>query len=658
MKLLKSILLLVMLCGVTLSYAQDVDDLFMSPSGVQNDVVTLLNKAKGNTAAQPDVAIEDLENALELSVNQNSIEGKAFSYMYIGGVNYHHERYDLALRNYRRAIKQFKKVDGNGKAANAEAEINHCKKYMGLTYWKGNNPASAAATLTEYLNYVQPKGNKDETLETLNLLGEIYLELGNTTQSEYYYQEAVRYAESLNDTVSIINTYNGLGNLYLNSNNNAQAVDVYTQQYDLAQQSNDTLNMVQSSVNVGNAFNDAQNPVDAQQWQQQATDLALGNNTIDGASATILANGAYNTGLNYNWDNNYVEAIPLLEASIEQFNKVEGNLEERAEAYKALSESYAGQKDYEKALENYQEYVVLIDSIQEERELKQVQASTLNSILDEREETISSLEQNMELTAAKVEALEKDQLVGRIMIWSLIGGLAIVIIAAALIYRSSQQKRRANQLLALRSLRTQMNPHFIFNSLNSVNSFIAINDERSANKYLSEFSKLMRNVLENSKYDFVSLGNEIRLLELYLGLEHFRFKDKFDYSFVFDETIDTEELQVPPMLIQPYIENAIWHGLRYKEDKGHLRIDISRQNGHLKVLVEDDGIGRSRSAELKTRNQKDGTSTGLKNIKERLGIINELHHTNLKVEINDLHPEADDAGTRVELQIPCNLSWE
>jgi len=133
-------------------------------------------------------------------------------------------------------------------------------------------------------------------------------------------------------------------------------------------------------------------------------------------------------------------------------------------------------------------------------------------------------------------------------------------------------------------LRSQMNPHFIFNALNSVNSFISKNDERSANKYLSDFSKLMRMVMENSQQDFVSLNAEINILELYLGLEHFRFSEKFDFTFDVDSEIDKDAFEIPPMLIQPYIENAVWHGLRYKEQKGKLSIAIQLiENNTIKV---------------------------------------------------------------------------
>ena len=145
--------------------------------------------------------------------------------------------------------------------------------------------------------------------------------------------------------------------------------------------------------------------------------------------------------------------------------------------------------------------------------------------------------------------------------------LLFVIVGSILLYRSSKEKKRDNQLLALKSLRSNMNPHFIFNALNSVNSFIAKNDERAANKYLSDFSKLMRQVMENSKYDLVTLHSEMEILGIYIQLEHFRFSDKFDFEFIIDDTIDTEDIEIPPMLVQPYIENAILHGLRYKEKK-------------------------------------------------------------------------------------------
>lgn len=240
--------------------------------------------------------------------------------------------------------------------------------------------------------------------------------------------------------------------------------------------------------------------------------------------------------------------------------------------------------------------------------------------------------------------------------WAMI--LLIVLLTIGLgagfyILKVSKQRRIANQQLALRSLRSQMNPHFIFNALNSVNSFISENDQRSANKFLANFSRLMRLVMENSEFNFIPLQKELEILKIYLQLEHFRFKDQFEYSIEIDENIDEDEIQLPPMLIQPYIENAIWHGLRYKEQEGLLELKISEQNKNLIVTISDNGIGRKRSSELKTANQKKNKSTALRNIKERIKIINDLHQLKIEVSIEDLN--TDGTGTLVKLLIPQNL---
>jgi LytS/YehU family sensor histidine kinase len=178
------------------------------------------------------------------------------------------------------------------------------------------------------------------------------------------------------------------------------------------------------------------------------------------------------------------------------------------------------------------------------------------------------------------------------------------------------------------------------------------NDELSANKYLSDFSKLMRSVLKNSDQDFVGLATEIETLKIYLELEHFRFGDKFEFSLTVANDIEPESVQVPPMLIQPYIENAIWHGLRYKEDKGILEVKFFIENTKLYCTIYDNGIGRKRSSELKTDHQKSYQSTGIKNTKERIEILNKLHKTSLGINITDLEQAGVSQGTLVKISIP------
>jgi two-component system LytT family sensor kinase len=164
-------------------------------------------------------------------------------------------------------------------------------------------------------------------------------------------------------------------------------------------------------------------------------------------------------------------------------------------------------------------------------------------------------------------------------------------------------------------------------------------------------------VMENSQLDFVPLAGEINILELYLGLEHFRFREKFEYTFTVDENIDKDAFEIPPMLIQPYIENAVWHGLRYKEEKGVLNVSFHLlENNQIKVIIEDDGVGRKKSAKLKTVNQKTGSSTGIKNTVNRIAIINDIYKKNIVITIEDLYPAKEDSGTRVTIVLPEKIT--
>lgn len=180
-----------------------------------------------------------------------------------------------------------------------------------------------------------------------------------------------------------------------------------------------------------------------------------------------------------------------------------------------------------------------------------------------------------------------------------------------------------------------MNPHFIFNSLNSVNQFISENKELEANKYLTSYSNLMRNMMENSNKDFVTLNNEVEQLKKYLDLEHLRFNEKFDYEITIDDALDGDAVLVPNMLLQPHLENAIWHGLRYKEGKGFLKLDFKLKNNMVKVIVDDNGIGLTKSKELKTTNQKVHESRGMTNTRERISLLNELYKKNISLKISE-----------------------
>jgi hypothetical protein len=204
------------------------------------------------------------------------------------------------------------------------------------------------------------------------------------------------------------------------------------------------------------------------------------------------------------------------------------------------------------------------------------------------------------------------------------------------------------------ALRAQMNPHFIFNVLNSINKYILENDSEKASHYLTQFSRLIRQVLENSKSQKVSLEADLQALKLYIDLEKLRFGDKFSYTINVAENIDSKFVQFPSLLIQPYVENAIWHGLMQKAENGHLNITITQlQENLLQVIIEDDGIGRQKAAELKSKSATKHKSFGMQITRDRIAIVNKLFNMHATIQFQDLHSDGLPTGTRVILNIPC-----
>lgn len=207
-----------------------------------------------------------------------------------------------------------------------------------------------------------------------------------------------------------------------------------------------------------------------------------------------------------------------------------------------------------------------------------------------------------------------------------------------------------------KALRAQMNPHFIFNTMNSIQQFIAINDKRSAYSFLSRSAQLIRNVLENSRSNFITLEQELHSLKLYLELESLRFGDGFEYTINVAQEIEgyAGEIRIPNMMIQPYLENAIWHGLMPKESgERKLTLSIEKHGNSLCVAIEDNGVGRKRAAELKRLKHPGRQSTAMENIAERTQLLNQLLGLSIQIAVIDLYSTTDEpAGTQVTLTIP------
>ncbi len=243
--------------------------------------------------------------------------------------------------------------------------------------------------------------------------------------------------------------------------------------------------------------------------------------------------------------------------------------------------------------------------------------------------------------------------------WFKILLLALVAVTGWWWYRRRVQKIRKEERVKndyekriaeteMQALRAQMNPHFMFNSLNSINNFILKNDPDNASGYLTKFSRLMRLILDNSRSEWVLLENELKALELYIELEAVRFDNAFEHSLEVTKDINVETVMVPPLIIQPYVENAIWHGLLHRKTPGG-RIDIRlwKINGTLHIEVEDNGVGREEAKRLKSKTATRQKSHGMKITAERMDIVNKVYNVDAGVTITDLANDAGNTGTRV-----------
>ena len=217
--------------------------------------------------------------------------------------------------------------------------------------------------------------------------------------------------------------------------------------------------------------------------------------------------------------------------------------------------------------------------------------------------------------------------------------------------KTALNKRIAN--IELKALQAQMNPHFIFNTMNSIQHFVVSNDADSAQKYLSKFAELIRAILNNSKMEYILLEEEIKNLSLYAELESLRFENGFDFEIIKDAALENESVEIPSMLIQPYVENAILHGLMHKKGKGKITLQLEKQANTLKCIIEDNGVGRQKAAEIKSQNKPKHKSMGLTITEERLEILNMMSETKMTVKTTDLiNAGGTPQGTRVEIFIP------
>ncbi|UTX48383.1 histidine kinase [Chryseobacterium sp. MA9] len=573
-----------------------------------------------------------------------------------------------------------------------------------------NNSSAAVEEVqveTKKLKKAMDKRNEPAQADSYYNIGETFFNGGNFPKSEEYYTKAKKLYEKLNDKPNIEKATRRLAQSQEKQNkitpaisNYSMAAQVSYSEKSKAVNSNDAARLssptpelkaeaIQNNINLTKKENEQG---DLAESYSQLADVNLKQKDVSSAEENL--NTAYKISkkeapqqalaINQKLADLYVENKNF-EKAIEAKKKVlkedfvKENSQEKVNQIQELADIYIKKNDPKEAVDLLKNaYGIALDkghTLEAQKSVKKldslyaisgnIDASVQlyrdflgklpnlvskdrslvdNKILEDTEQRISQLEKEREL---------KDELIRKknVFNYSLIGVLILLTGLVIFIFRTLKKVQTKNKKIALQSLRREMNPHFIFNSLNSVNHFIATNNELEANQYLTKFSKLMRGVMENSTEDFIPFQQELDLLQNYLALEKTRFADKFDYEIAVDEALNMQNLQIPGMLIQPFLENAIWHGLRYRTEKGFLKLNFEKNESHLKILIEDNGIGIEESKKQKTQHQKTREGRGMKNTVERIQLLNDLYKKDITCSVKD---KENNSGVLVTIQI--NLS--
>jgi two-component sensor histidine kinase len=232
--------------------------------------------------------------------------------------------------------------------------------------------------------------------------------------------------------------------------------------------------------------------------------------------------------------------------------------------------------------------------------------------------------------------------------------LAILFLAVTIFAFAIQQQQNQRLRAEMQALRAQINPHFISNSLNAIESLVNLGNTKAASKYLVHFSRLSRQILTGSRTSITSLSEELKTLKHFLALEQLRFKDKLTYDIHVEPEVESYTVQVPAMILQPYAENAIWHGIKPKPDGGHVQVNVKKEGKELICIVEDNGIGRAQSRKLKEASVMKHKSMGMKITEDRIKAMGRVKGS--QVEVQDLKDENGNAtGTRVVIRLPYKL---
>ena len=585
--------------------------------------------------------------------------------------------------------RQAKWPNGTGLAYLAFARI----------YYTITNYTSAlqnALTAREIFEKLNDKRRLSYTIRTITV---IYLGLGNYAQAIENGLVALRLFEERSDTLGIENMYTNIGVAFYYLTDYDKAIENYKKALPLCVQLDDKYGVASALDNIAISFMDAGKLDSANIYDLRGMQLfKVVNDQL--ALARIYDNRGDILSRLHDADSAFVyynRAVEINKKSGIQ-DQLGSDYESIAALYFELAKDSSGKfimprellRDKNSLLRKSQSYVAMaIPLIKNSGDINFLQTALL--LASETEELLGNFRQALvfhkdftlykdsifnDVNKKKIAALEMQRMTEvkdkeiqlaasevkretqlRNIILVIIGAVALLI--TFLIWSYNKRKKSAFDArikdVEMKALRAQMNPHFIFNSLHSINKYVLENDKEAASTYLSKFASLMRLILENSREQEVSLEDDLHSLELYMQLEDLRFRNKFKYIIETDPAIDPENTLIPPMLLQPFVENAILHGLQNKEN-GLVKISVNKENDMIKCVIEDNGTGRVGTI-VKEENKR-AKSLGLQIITERLNIINYLKKAKAALSIVDLKDaENKPHGLRIELLLPFEPAY-
>lgn len=653
MKLLKLLpVFLFLVCLPALSQNRVLDSLNARLGGVTGaEKIKTLIAIANMYDSEPQSMLKYAKMALAVSKETKLKDKQADSWLTIGNANILLSHYTDALKGFTNSQILYEELlRASGKKASDDTKIGLANAYgcIGIVCSEQNNYAKALEYYFKSLKLYEETNQQDVMAVIYNNIGNVYEAQKEYSKALEYFNKALWIQKKLGDN-SFATTITNIGKVYLAQDENDKALQSFEDAELIFKEHENSRGLAELYNNIGNYYKKKKDYTEAEKSYQQALKIFEQTGEKYGASASLGYLGDV-----YAFQGKTNEAIKYLKESSALAEEI-GVPEQVKESEKDLSDIYEKLGKPAEALKHYKKYSAFKETINNSENIKSMVREELNYEF-ERKEALRKVEnEKKEVLFNEQTKRHKQQMLFASLFILLLFGIAF------LIYSRLQLKKRLTLQRDLaeyeqKALHLQMNPHFVFNCLGSISSFIVQNGTDSAIKYLSKFSKLMRLTLEYSKESLIPIDREIEGLQNYLELEQLRFNRTFEFSITKDPDIE-DDMALPPLLLQPFVENAIIHGIVPKKEKGNIYVDFSLQGDKLVCTVTDDGIGINRSRKLKENSVTVHKSMALEITRKRLEVIQAVTSKTSQVEIKEIKDaQGFPSGTRIVLNLPVQYA--